>query len=256
VGALAAAGESRLSTILNDSAAWPQGDSCSAEPGPRGAGSYKRLLGLCVCEPEPSTDPRGCYLACPGETRAAATFALPAPKGPAPRGHRGFKCGRSACRRGRQHGVHHSAEPHQVIKEPRAPRSVRQRPNGWRFSCGAEVRLSTILNDSAAWPRGGSWSGEPWPRSADSYKRWLGLGRSEPEPSADARGGNPACQGETRAPATFALPAPICLRPAATRDSTAIGSLAAGGASTELTTERSPTQSSMSRAPTICWTET
>ena len=47
--------------------------------------------------------------------------------------------------------------------------------NGGRFSCGAEVRLSTILNGSATWPRGGSWSEESWPRSADSYKRLLGI---------------------------------------------------------------------------------
>ena len=47
-------------------------------------------------------------------------------------------------------------------------------PNVGRFSCGAEVRHNTILNGSAAWPRGAAWGGKPWPRSADSYKRWLG----------------------------------------------------------------------------------
>lgn len=53
-------------------------------------------------------------------------------------------------------------------------------PNGGRFSCGAEVRPSTTLNDSAAWPRGGlpGWEFLPW--SAVSYKRWLGSAAKEP----------------------------------------------------------------------------
>jgi len=46
--------------------------------------------------------------------------------------------------------------------------------NGWCFSCGAEVRHNTILNDSAAWPLGCLSNKEPWPRSAVSYKRLLG----------------------------------------------------------------------------------
>lgn len=39
------------------------------------------------------------------------------------------------------------------------------RKNGGRVSRGAEVRLSTTLNDSATWPRGGPFSREPWLRS-------------------------------------------------------------------------------------------
>jgi len=42
------------------------------------------------------------------------------------------------------------------------------------LAAASESRLSTILSDSAAWPQGGSFTTEPWPRSADSYKRWLG----------------------------------------------------------------------------------
>jgi hypothetical protein len=76
---------------------------------------------------------------------------------------------------GAPQGAHHRTEPHlKPVPERHYSDLSGQRPNGWRFSCGAEVRLSTILNDSAAWPRGGSYHEEPWPQSADSYKRWLG----------------------------------------------------------------------------------
>ena len=61
------------------------------------------------------------------------------------------------------------------------------RPNGWRFSCGGGSANSTILNDSAAWPRGTSWSGEPWPRSAVSYKRWLGSPDCQRRPRSSRR---------------------------------------------------------------------
>jgi hypothetical protein len=54
-------------------------------------------------------------------------------------------------------------------------------PNGWRFSCGGGSADSTILNGSAAWPRGTSEGRESWPRSADSYKRLLGSGATEQE---------------------------------------------------------------------------
>src|ERR1041385_4310547 len=63
--------------------------------------------------------------------------------------------------------------------------------NGWRFSCGGGSADSTILNDSTAWPLGGSFSGELWPRSAVSYKRWLGNTSTAMVPlgfSADHRG--------------------------------------------------------------------
>src|SRR5689334_19921779 len=76
--------------------------------------------------------------------------------------------------------------------------------NGGRFSCGAEVRHRTILNGSAAWPRGGLWSGEPRPWGAVSYKRWLERSLREVavhkpgdrRGSQQEQGGNrPECQG-------------------------------------------------------------
>jgi hypothetical protein len=91
VGASAAAGESRDSTIESGSATWLLGGLLNRESWPRSADSCKRLLGLCVCEPEPSVDPQGGHPACPGEKRPTATYVLPARKGPAPRGHQGPK---------------------------------------------------------------------------------------------------------------------------------------------------------------------
>ena len=59
VGALAAASEPRHSTILNDSAAWLRGTSCSEEPWPRSAVSYKRLLDRSCLRGWPPSDPTG-----------------------------------------------------------------------------------------------------------------------------------------------------------------------------------------------------
>ena len=117
----------------------------------------------------------------------------------------------------------------------------RWRPNGERFSCSDPAGGSTIAIGSAAWLLGGRRGGEPRPRSADSYKRLLGLCRSEPEPSTDPRGCHPAGPGETRLAVTFALPARMGPAPRGPRGPNMHGAFAAGGASTELTTERSPT---------------
>jgi hypothetical protein len=132
----------------------------------------------------------------------------------------------------------------------------REPSNGWRFSCGGPVPPQSQQKYSAASDKERFLTRSAGFPIADSYKRLLGLGRSEPELSPAPPSCHPACPEETQWAGIFALPAPISPAPRGHQGLNMLGSLAAGGASTELTTGRSPTQSSKNQAPTTCWTET